>query len=244
MQVVSSYPLRTIRSFVRREGRISKAQLSAWERLWPIYGLSASEPGCIAFEPIFGRSAETVLEIGFGDGHSLAEMAKNAPEKNFIGIEVYRTGVGTLLTLIEKYNLSNIRIFCADAIEVLANKIPDNSLTALQLFFADPWPKARHHKRRIVQAPFVELVCQKLKNAGIFHLATDWMDYAYHMIAVLGDSVNFVNTRDVDQFTQRPDFRPVTKYEQRGLRLGHQTWDLIFQRVSRVKKKQVILPSI
>lgn len=228
MQVVSLYPLRPIRSFVRREGRISKAQLSAWERLWPIYGLSASDPGCIAFESLFGRIADTVLEIGFGDGHSLAEMAKNAPEKNFIGIEVYRTGVGNLLTLIEKHKLSNIRIFCADALEILANKIPDNSLATLQLFFADPWPKVRHHKRRIVQAPFIKLVAQKLKGLGTFHLATDWMDYAYHMMAVLGESVDFVNASGANQFTPRPDFRPVTKYEQRGLRLGHQTWDLIF----------------
>jgi tRNA (guanine-N7-)-methyltransferase len=228
MQVVSPYPLRPIRSFVRREGRISNAQLSAWERLWPIYGLSASDPGCIAFESLFGRIADTVLEIGFGDGHSLAEMAKNAPEKNFIGIEVYRTGVGNLLTLIEKHKLSNIRIFCADALEILANKIPDNSLATLQLFFADPWPKARHHKRRIVQAPFIKLVAQKLKGLGTFHLATDWMDYAYHMMAVLGESMDFVNASGANQFTSRPDFRPVTKYEQRGLRLGHQTWDLIF----------------
>ncbi|HQW57416.1 MAG TPA: tRNA (guanosine(46)-N7)-methyltransferase TrmB [Gammaproteobacteria bacterium] len=228
MQVVSPYPLRPIRSFVRREGRISKAQLSAWERLWPIYGLSASDPGCIAFESLFGRTADTVLEIGFGDGHSLAEMAKNAPEKNFIGIEVYRTGVGNLLTLIEKHKLSNIRIFCADAVEILTNKIPDNSLTTLQLFFADPWPKVRHHKRRIVQASFIKLVSQKLKSLGTFHLATDWMDYAYHMMAVLENSADFFNARGADQFTPRPDFRPVTKYEQRGLRLGHQTWDLIF----------------
>lgn len=227
MQVVSPYP-RPIRSFVRREGRISNAQLSAWERLWPIYGLSATDPACVVFENLFGRMADTVLEIGFGDGHSLAEMAKNSPEKNFIGIEVYRTGVGNLLTLIEKYKLSNIRIFCADALEVLANKIPDDSLTTLQLFFADPWPKVRHHKRRIVQAPFIKLVSQKLKDLGTFHLATDWMDYAYHMMTILGNSADFVNASGADQFTPRPAFRPVTKYEQRGLRLGHPTWDLIF----------------
>lgn len=229
MAAVSSYPLRTIRSFVRREGRISKAQLSAWERLWPVYGLDANEAGFIVFENLFGRLADTVLEIGFGDGQSLAEMAKNAPEKNFIGIEVYRTGVGNVLTLIEKYNLSNIRIFCADAIEVLTRKIPDDSLTTLQLFFADPWPKARHHKRRIVQASFVKLVSQKLKSLGTFHLATDWMDYAYHMMAILGDSADFININGENQFTPRPHFRPLTKYEQRGLRLGHQTRDLIFQ---------------
>ncbi len=228
MQVVSPYPLRAIRSFVRREGRISKAQLSAWERLWPIYGLSASDPGYVVFERLFGRMADTVLEIGFGDGYSLAEMAKNAPEKNFIGIEVYRTGVGSLLALIEQHKLSNIRIFCADALEILTNKIPDNSLATLQLFFADPWPKARHHKRRIVQPSFIKLISQKLKNPGICHFATDWMDYAYHMMTVLESSGYFVNTCGVGQFTPRPDFRPVTKYEQRGLRLGHQAWDLIF----------------
>lgn len=231
MQAVSPFPLRTIRSFVRREGRISRAQLSAWERLWPIYGLSATEPGFLFLERVFGRSADTVLEIGFGDGRSLAEMAKNAPEKNFIGIEVYRTGVGNLLTLIEKHNLSNIRLFCADAVTVLENKIPDGGLTTLQIFFADPWPKARHHKRRIVQPSLVKLIAQKLKGGGTFHLATDWMDYAYHMIAVLGASANFVNVNGAGKFMSRPDFRPLTKYEQRGLRLGHQTWDLMFQRV-------------
>lgn len=230
MQAVPPFPLRSIRSFVRREGRISKAQLSAWERLWPIYGVSATDEGFLFLETLFGRSADTVLEIGFGDGHSLAEMAKNAPEKNFIGIEVYRTGVGNLLTLIEKHNLSNIRIFCGDAVEVLERKIPDHTLTTLQLFFADPWPKVRHHKRRIVQPAFIKLVAQKLKKDGTFHLATDWMDYAYHMMEVLGESRDFVNISGVDQFTPRPDFRPVTKYEQRGLRLGHQTWDLIFRK--------------
>lgn len=230
MQAVSSFPLRRVRSFVRREGRISKAQLSAWDRLWPVYGLSITETGLLCLETLFGRSADTVLEIGFGDGNSLAEMAKNAPEKNFIGIEVYRTGIGNLLTLIEKYNLTNIRLFCGDALEVLEQKIPDNSLTALQLFFADPWPKVRHHKRRIVQTSFVKLVYQKLKSTGTFHLATDWMDYAYHMMAVLGEFADFVNISGRDQFTPRPDFRPVTKYEQRGLRLGHQTWDLIFRK--------------
>ncbi len=231
MQAVPPFPLRRIRSFVRREGRISKAQLSAWDSVWPRYGLTTTEPGLLCLETLFGRSADTVLEIGFGDGNSLAEMAKNAPEKNFIGIEVYRTGVGNLLTLIEKHNLTNIRLFCCDALEVLENKIPDNSLTTLQLFFADPWPKARHHKRRIVQTSFVKLVSQKLKSTGTFHLATDWMDYAYHMMTVLGESADFVNISGRDQFTPRPDFRPVTKYEQRGLRLGHQTWDLIFRKV-------------
>jgi tRNA (guanine-N7-)-methyltransferase len=230
IQAVPPFPLRPIRSFVRREGRISKAQVSAWERLWPIYGLSDTEEGFLALEQVFGRFAETILEIGFGDGHSLAEMAKNAPEKNFIGIEVYRTGVGNLLTLIEKYQLSNIRIFCADALGILERKILDNSLTTVQLFFADPWPKVRHHKRRIVQPAFIKLVAKKLKNTGTFHLATDWMDYAYHMMQVLSDSLDFVNTCGSAQFTPRPLFRPLTKYEQRGLRLGHQTWDLIFRK--------------
>jgi len=157
-------------------------------------------------------------------------MAMKAPEKDFIGIEIYRTGVGSLLTGIAKHRVTNIRIFCSDAIDVLEHKIPDNSLAGLQLFFADPWPKKRHHKRRLVQTAFVNLVARKLKKGGVFHLATDWMDYAYHMMSVISEVDTFQNIEGALTFSPRPDFRPLTKYEQRGLQLGHQIWDLMFKR--------------
>jgi tRNA (guanine-N7-)-methyltransferase len=222
---------RTIRSFVRRQGKKTPAQHLAFETLWPHYGLSVNNR--LDFNAIFGRSAETVLEIGFGNGGSLATMAANAPEKNFIGIEVYENGIGRLLASLQKMNLSNVRIIDQDAVEVLTNYIPDGCLQTVQIFFADPWPKKRHHKRRLIQDPFVALVAKKLKNHGILHLATDWMDYAYQMMDVLSNSDCFQNMAGQGQFAPRPAFRPLTKYEQRGLRLGHQTWDLLFQRENK-----------
>ena len=230
MQAISQYPMRPVRSFVRREGRITKTQSEAFEMLWPIFGLSTENKEFLDLDAIFGRKADKIVEIGFGDGHTLLEMAMKAPEKDFIGIEVYRTGVGSLLAGIAKHQVTNIRIFCSDAIEVLEHKIPDDSLAGLQLFFADPWPKKRHHKRRIVQTSFVNLVARKVKKGGIFHLATDWMDYAYHMMSVISEVDTFQNIEGALTFSPRPDFRPLTKYEQRGLQLGHQTWDLIFRR--------------
>ncbi len=222
------HPIRHIRSFVRREGRKTKAHTEAWDRLWLIYGLSTFPRGFLELDEVFGRSSEKVLEIGFGDGQSLIKMAKVAPEKDFIGIEVYRTGVCNLLISIEKECLTNIRIFCADALEVLEHQIPNNSLAAIQVFFADPWPKTRHHKRRLVQPSFAMLAAKKLKEKGILHLATDWMDYAYQMMSVMSESHYFENAKGVGQFVPRPSYRPLTKYEQKGLQQGHETWDLIF----------------
>jgi len=227
---------RQIRSFVRREGRITKTQSEALETLWPVYGLPflggegsdrAEDP--IDFGILFGRNAEIVLEIGFGDGNSLLQMAKAAPHKDFIGIEVYRTGVGNLLAGLNLEKISNVRVFCADALEVLASKIPDSSLDTVQAFFADPWPKKRHHKRRLVQSSFISLVSRKLKSEGTLHLATDWEAYAHHMMCVLSASEEFQNLAGKQNFIPRPDFRPLTKYEQRGHRLGHSTWDLLFR---------------
>lgn len=222
--------LRQIRSFVRREGRNTQAQSQAWEKLWPLYGLCMSPAGFLDLDTVFGRSAEKIIEIGFGDGHSLAQMARQAPEKDFIGIEVYRTGVASLLAQIQALQLSNIRIFCADAVEVLEQKIPDQSLMGVQLFFADPWPKTRHHKRRLVQPKFIDLIAQKLRKDGIAHFATDWMDYAYQMLSVLSATEAFGNLAGLGEYMPRPDFRPPTKYEQRALALGHKIWDLMFKR--------------
>jgi len=228
---MQAYPFRRIRSFVRREGRITQSQSLAFETLWPMYGLSKDAEGFLDLDKLFGRDSEKVLEIGFGDGQSLIQMAKNAPEKDFIGIEVYRTGVGNLLREIEKEQISNIRLFHGDALEIVESKIPKDSIATIQVFFADPWPKTRHHKRRLVQASFVELAAQKLKKGGRLHLATDWMDYAYHMMSVISAAGSFHNVAGEEAFLPRPNFRPLTKYEQRGLRLGHQTWDLLFERV-------------
>jgi len=220
-----------IRSYVRRKGRITLHQSQALRDHWEHFGITAPA-GLLDFDKIFGRSAEKVLEIGFGNGESLSTMALNAPEKDFIAIEVYEAGVGNLLSLIQQHQLSNIRIFFEDAVKVLEKHIPANSLSTIQIFFADPWPKVRHHKRRLIQPHFVHLIEKKLKTGGILHLATDWMDYAYQMMEVLSKAPSFENVTGTGLFAPRPLTRPMTKFEQRGIKLGHQTWDLIFKCVS------------
>jgi tRNA (guanine-N7-)-methyltransferase len=223
--------IRKVRSFVRREGRMTLTQSKAFETLMPRFGLFLTPEGVLDLNEVFQRSNDKILEIGFGDGSSLLKMAKESPDKDFIGIEVYRTGVGNLLAAMEKEQVFNIRIFCADAMDVLKDKIPDNSMSTVQIFFADPWPKKRHHKRRLVQTEFVHLLAKKIKIDGLLHLATDWQDYAEQMMSVIEACSLFQNIAGAGQFTPRPDFRPLTKYEKRGLRLGHPTWDLMFRRV-------------
>lgn len=219
---------RRIRSFVRREGRLTPGQQRALDKLWPRYGL----PGDTSLAPstTFGRSAPLTLEIGFGNGVSLAAMAKQDPESNYVGIEVHRPGVGHLLKQIEADELENIRIYCDDAVEVLENCIDDHSLDRVLLFFPDPWHKKKHHKRRIVQPPFVNLLARKLKRDGIFHMATDWQAYAEHMLEVMESATAFTNTAGDPGYSERPAYRPTTKFEQRGQRLGHGVWDLIYRR--------------
>lgn len=223
--------MRRIRSFVRREGRLTKGQLRALDELFPQFGIEQSEQK-LELAEIFGRDAKTVLEIGFGNGASLAQMARANPELNYIGIEVHRPGVGNLLLQIEQDHIQNVRVICADAVEVLEQMIPDASLHRVQLFFPDPWHKKKHHKRRIVQPRFVELLRQKLKVGGVFHMATDWQDYAEHMLAVMSAAEGFVNQASAGEYARRPDYRPLTKFEQRGQRLGHGVWDLLFERVA------------
>lgn len=213
---------KSIRSFVRREGRITSAQKNAINELSSKY--------CIEFQQRlldihlhFPREAPLVLEIGFGMGDSLLEMAQLEADNNFLGIEVYRPGIGSLIAAIEKNAVTNIRVICADAVEVMKFMIPDNSLSRVQIFFPDPWPKKRHHKRRLIQLPFVELVYQKLKPQGLLHLATDWQPYAEHMQSVLSECNGFT-----DISTSNLSNRPVTKFEKRGHRLGHGVWDLVF----------------
>jgi tRNA (guanine-N7-)-methyltransferase len=222
--------LRRIRSFVKREGRLTKGQQRALDELFPRYGISLQQ-GELDLDVLFGRQAFRVLEIGFGNGASLAEMAANHPENDYLGIEVHRPGVGNLLLQIEKQELTNIRVSNDDAVEVLEQQIPNTSLDAVYLFFPDPWHKKKHHKRRIVQTEFVQLVWCKLKPGGIFHMATDWENYAEHMLEVMTKAKGFENVASKGNYIARPDYRPLTKFEQRGHRLGHGVWDLIFEKI-------------
>lgn len=222
-------PRREIRSFVRREGRMTPSQKSALQELWPYYGLELSSE-LLDFQQIFQRAAPTFLEIGFGMGDSLVAMSAAHPQNNYIGIEVHRPGVGRMLANVHERKLTNLKVFCHDAVEVLKLNIADSSLDGVFLFFPDPWPKARHHKRRIVQPAFVELVAEKIKPGGFFHMATDWENYAEHMLEVMNSSAMFINQSATGGAVEKPDYRPLTKFEQRGQRLGHGIWDLLFIR--------------
>ncbi len=226
---------RRIRSFVLREGRLTNGQQQALDALLPHFGVSLSQGGPLDLDRLFGHPAgerpTKILEIGFGNGVSLAEMAAKHPQNDYLGIEVHRPGVGNLLLQIEAQELKNIRLSHDDAIEVLQQQIPSQALDAVYLFFPDPWHKRKHHKRRIVQADFVCLIHDKLKTGGIFHMATDWQHYAQHMMKVMSIAEGFENNAGEHQYTPRPDYRPLTKFEQRGQRLGHDVWDLVFRRI-------------
>ncbi|MDP5191784.1 tRNA (guanosine(46)-N7)-methyltransferase TrmB [Rheinheimera baltica] len=223
--------MRKIRSFVLREGRLTKGQQHALDTYWQDYGLTYQATP-LALDSVFGRSNEKVLEIGFGMGKSLVEMAKAAPEKDFIGIEVHRPGVGACLSDAANQQVKNLKVFEHDAVEILEHTIADNSLDTVQLFFPDPWHKKRHHKRRIVQAEFVQLLRRKLKPGGVFHMATDWENYAEHMLEVMQGASGFANMSADNSYVARPEHRPLTKFEQRGQRLGHGVWDLMFKKES------------
>ncbi|MCG7390054.1 MULTISPECIES: tRNA (guanosine(46)-N7)-methyltransferase TrmB [Pantoea] len=223
-------PLRRIRSFVRRQGRLTKGQQLALDQYWPEMGVEF-QPEPLDLTQLFGRDAPVVLEIGFGMGASLVTMAQNNPQQNFLGIEVHAPGVGACLASAKEANVENLRVMCHDAVEVLEKMIPDNSLRMVQLFFPDPWHKARHNKRRIVQVPFAELVMRKLKLGGVFHMATDWEAYAEHMLEVMNSIDGYKNLSETQDYVPRPETRPLTKFEQRGQRLGHGVWDLMFERV-------------
>ncbi|MEI6147097.1 MAG: tRNA (guanosine(46)-N7)-methyltransferase TrmB [Methylococcales bacterium] len=218
-----------IRSFIRRQGRLTPGQQLALDQHWQLYGL---EPDLdYDFTHVFGRQAPLIVEIGFGNGDSLAKMAAANPDHDYIGIEVHKPGVGHLLMLLNEQGLTNVRVYCHDAIDVLEQKLPDHSLAGLHLFFPDPWHKKKHHKRRIVRPSFVKLLNNKLHKDGYFHAATDWQNYAEAMLEVLSASDNFKNTSPTQDYCERPEYRPLTKFEQRGLRLGHGVWDLIFRKV-------------
>lgn len=224
-----NFPLRTVRSFVRRQGRKSVPQQAALARLWPRFGIEMNGTP-LDLDALFARRAPRLLEIGFGMGASLAQMAASAPEQDFLGIEVHRPGIGNLLLEIEQRALNNLRIINGDAVEILERHIPDETFDGVMLFFPDPWPKTRHHKRRIVQTPFVDLLARKITPGGRFHMATDWEHYAQHMMSVMSARSDFINAHGAGNYAPRPDYRPLTKFESRGLRLGHGVWDLIFTR--------------
>ena len=220
---------RRIKSFVKRAGRMTPSQEHALQHYWPKYGLSLDQ-GLLDFASLFGNDHPVIMEIGFGMGDSLSTMAATMPWNNYIGIEVHRPGVGRLLNNLATQELSNVRVFCDDAIEVMAQCINDGSLAGVQLFFPDPWHKKKHHKRRIVQPAFAQLVQQKLKQGGVFHMATDWENYAEHMMEVMSAEKGWENQAGENNFSPRPAWRPETKFERRGARLGHGVWDLLFEK--------------
>lgn len=215
-----------IRSFIRRQGRATAGQKQALESYWDKYCLSPEQD--LNLEHAFARQAPLIVEIGFGNGDSLAAMAEDNPQLNYLGIEVHRPGVGHLMLLLEQRGINNVRIYHHDAIEILEQKIADHSLAGVHLFFPDPWQKRRHHKRRIVRPSFVDLLNKKLVVGGYFHAATDWAHYAKDMLAILAAGEGLKNSSASHDFCPRPDYRPLTKFENRGLRLGHGVWDLIF----------------
>ncbi len=218
---------RSIRSFVLRQGRMSGAQQRYYDDMLPKIGIPY-RGAPLDLDAAFGRHAPTVLEIGFGMGETTAKIAAARPDTNFLGIEVHGPGVGALCKLVAEQELANVRIMQHDAVEVLRDMIADGALAGVHVFFPDPWRKARHHKRRIIQADFVALVAQKLAPGGYLHCATDWEEYAHWMLEVLAAEPALHNT--ADGFAPRPDYRPLTKFENRGLRLGHGVWDLVFRK--------------
>lgn len=216
---------RRIRSFVTRAGRLSTGQARALDELGPQFCLPYQKSR-LDLDACFGRNAPTILEIGFGMGDTTAKIAAGMPDKNFIGVEVHTPGVGSLLKLIGEQHLSNLRIIQHDAVEVVTHMVAPDSLAGIHVFFPDPWHKARHNKRRLIQGPFVALLASRLAPGGYLHCATDWQEYAEQMLEVLKSEPALKNS--ADDYAPRPPYRPVTKFENRGLKLGHGVWDLLF----------------
>jgi len=221
---------RRVRSFVLRAGRVTEGQKRALDELWPRYGVER-DAAPLDFAALFGNDRPVVVEIGFGNGEATWRMARDRPEENFLGIEVHRPGVGHLLLKIEEHGLENVRIACEDAVELLRRRVPDRALDGVRIYFPDPWPKKRHHKRRLVQPAFLALLARKMKPGGILHVATDWAPYAEQMVGVLAASAAFENLSPTGDFCPKPQWRPPTKYEARGERLGHEVFDLVCRRV-------------
>ncbi len=220
---------RRIRSFVLRQGRLTKGQERALETGWPQFGIEYAEQA-LDLAKTFGRDASSkILEIGFGMGDATAKIAQTLPDSDFLAVEVHTPGVGGLLKLMLEGDVSNIRILQHDAVEVLQNMLADASLDGVHIFFPDPWHKKRHHKRRLIQAEFVKLLCSKLKAGAYIHVATDWQEYAEWVLEVLRAEPLLQNT--AADYAEKPAYRPLTKFENRGLKLGHGVWDLVFKKV-------------
>jgi len=219
---------RPIRSFVIRNGRMTQSQSHALDQLLPVYGLAFSEQQ-IDFTSVFDNDHPVWLEIGFGNGEALLSMAEAKPDTNFIGVEVHAPGVGHLLAGIEKRQLKNVRVIRHDALDVLSVMVPADSISRILLLFPDPWHKKRHHKRRILQTQTLSVISKALEPGGVLHCATDWSDYAESMLETLNGS-DLTNLAKDHGYAERPDYRPQTKFEQRGLKLGHTVADLLFEK--------------
>jgi tRNA (guanine-N7-)-methyltransferase len=220
---------RRIRSFVLRAGRTTPAQDRALKLLWPAYGIDLTETA-LDLQAIFGRTAPRCLEIGFGAGEVIGTLAKNNPHIDYLGIEVHRSGIGRLLLLAQTDVLKNLRIICDDAVDVMRHHVPDESFDEVLVFFPDPWHKKRHHKRRLIDAQFIATVAAKLRRGGSLRLATDWRDYAEQMLAVCNANPDLRSLSPDLKYVARPDFRPATRFERRGERLGHGVWDLAYRK--------------
>lgn len=222
---------RAIRSYVLRQGRMTEAQQRAFESLWPHYGLTLeADDSPLDLPAAFGNDHPVTLEIGFGNGETLAQLAQRHPERNYLGVEVHGPGVGHLMILLQQQESENVRILRTDALALLRQRLPAASLAGVLLYFPDPWPKQRHHKRRIVRLEFLDLVHRALVPGGTLHMATDWEDYAQQMMRLLSNHAGFRNPAGTGAFSTRPEERPLTRFEQRGQRLGHGVWDLLFER--------------
>ncbi len=236
---MTSRECKSIRTFVLRGSRITRAQRQALDKLLPVYGLNGlnpadPQPDRVDIPAVFGRYAQTVLEIGFGDGEALVQLAREHPDKNHIGIEVHRPGVGHLLLQLKKHQLENVRVWLGDVVDSLGSVYPDQSFDRINLFFPDPWPKKKHHKRRLLQAGFVDQMISKLKPGGVFHFATDWEDYAVEALRKLEQHPALVNQAGPGNYMSPPADRPETKFERRGKRLGHGVWDIVMIRSGQV----------
>lgn len=220
---------RTIRSFVLRAGRMTEAQDKAYQTLWDEYGLVCQHQR-LDLRKTFGRGAPVVFEIGFGMGDSLLSQALSEPDRDFVGVEVHKPGVGRLMNEAKKAGVTNLRVICEDAVEVLSDGLGPQSLEGVQIYFPDPWHKKRHHKRRLVQLQFINLITHRVRLGGFCHLATDWAPYAEWMVEIFSQTAAWHNTSGNGDFVPRPARRPITKFETRGERLGHEVFDLIYER--------------
>ena len=230
MEIKPEYRKKSIRSYVVRAGRMTPAQRQAFDGGWSRYGLKLCD-GTLDTEREFGAKAPLIVEIGFGMGDSLLQMAQAAPDCQFVGIEVHPPGVGSLMNAAAAVEVDNLRLYLADATDVMRECIGAQSVDRLQLYFPDPWHKKKHNKRRIVQPDFVQMVRSRLRLGGVFHMATDWQPYAEQMLETMQQADGFSNCA-VSDYAPKPDYRPLTKFERRGARLGHGVWDLLFERCS------------